>query len=161
MVQTGDVILVHFLDNQPLGLRFLRQCNGWPLHVTLMPWFSVADEIALQAELARLATRTSQFTTSFGNQIAFNPETDVTLVQDTSGLHQLHLDLLNIATRNGASQRTSNWVGDAYKPHVTHHDGQPIPQTGDALPIYDFSLVRLLADNVCEVVRHFNLGDLG
>jgi hypothetical protein len=159
MVQEGDVIVIHFLERQPVGKRFLRHRNDWPLHVTLLPWFFVPDEAALQAELSKLASATPLISTIFAEQAKFNPTTNVTLVRDATLLHKLHIDLLNSAGKVDAQHRTLEWTGDNYQPHATHHDGQPVPQTGDELVVDNFSLVRMLDGNMCEVVRHFELKD--
>ena len=44
MNKLTDLVLVSFLDNHPEGETFLRNLHsGWPLHITLFPWFGVDD----------------------------------------------------------------------------------------------------------------------
>lgn len=156
-VQAGDVILVHFLVEQPVGLRFLRHRNDWPLHITLLPWFSASDEAKFITELLRLATQSPSFTVSMGEQTMFNPQTKVSLVNDGGKLRQLHLAVLKATAELSVQHRTLQWTGDAYKPHVTHHDAQFVPESGTELLVQNFSLVRLEQGNMCEVLQHFKL----
>ena len=153
MAETGDCILVYFLDEQPLGKQFLRKRKEWPLHITLAPWFEVVDEPALIANLEALAGRTESFSIQLGPVEQFGNNATVTVVVDQTAVRKLQEVLLKVV----ASVRDNRWVGKHYKAHVTHHDGQPSPETGAVLDLSAFWLVRLLPDNVCEIAHRFAL----
>lgn len=87
----------------------------------------------------------------------FNPQTKVSLVNDGGKLRQLHLAVLKATAELSVQHRTLQWTGDAYKPHVTHHDAQFVPESGTELLVQNFSLVRLEQGNMCEVLQHFKL----
>lgn len=156
--QPGDRILVYMLGEQPLGEQFRRKRLEWPLHITLVPWFSVTDEQGLLASIGAFAARERQLEIALGGVEHFNAHTEVTLVAEQVAIHQLHDDLLAAVRAGGGEPRNLQWTGPGYRAHVTHHDNQPIPAIGLTLRIESFALVRLLDGDICEVERNFILG---
>lgn len=156
MPETGDYILVYFLERQLSGKRFLRTRNEWPMHITLVPWFSVSDEQALIRSVQSLAKSTSPFDVPLGDIKGFGNNATVTVAADQSAVGKLHQTLLGLVRD---TVHDMQWVNERYVAHVTHHDGQPVPQPGTVLPVHDFWLVRLRPENMCEITRRFTLGD--
>ena len=158
MAQSGDFILVCFLDDEPVGKTWERSRRQWPLHVTLVPWFGSADGTTLVSALEAVAQRHEQFIVTLGEPEQFNENTTVNVLADQTAVQQLHEDLLNTVETLGVQLTSTQWVRDAYKAHVTHHDGMRTPTTGELVDITNFSLVALQPMNQCKIIQHFNLG---
>jgi 2'-5' RNA ligase len=157
VARIGDFILVHFLDKQPVGGQFLRHRNDWPLHITLVPWFT-ADEELTRTQIAEMGLRLKPCVATFADVVDFNPQTRVTLMHSDGGINTLHERLLEVILRIGGQLRVLEWIGSNYRPHVTHHGNAPIPTSGQLLSMDQFSLVRLVPTNICEVMDHIPIG---
>lgn len=155
--QAGDFIVVHFLQRQDVGTTFLRTRNDWPLHITLATWFTVPDPRQLLQRLVSTAARQKQFDAVLGAEADFDMGARVTLVEQQKDIHELHRSLLVDVHEAAGVVRSERWTGDAYRPHVTHHDNEPAPISGERLRVDGFSLVRLLTGNRCGVSYNFSL----
>jgi 2'-5' RNA ligase len=153
----GDCILVYFLSEQSEGFEFKRTRNDWPMHITLVPWF-VTDAADLDEQLQNCAREAAPFDVVLGDEAQFNPDTRVTIPADTQDISQLHDQLLKCVEASGGKLRTDRWIRESYKAHVTHHDSQPIPRSGDTYRVDSFSMVTLLPGNRCKVTQRFPLG---
>jgi 2'-5' RNA ligase superfamily len=156
--QVGDYILVYFLDEQPVGRRFAKTRNDWPLHVTLVTWFMSDDIDVMKEALQGSAEYSPALQVVLGEDVQFNADTLVSVVADQSGVAMLHGALLATLNEAGVTLRDEQWSGERYTAHVTHHDTEPVPKAGDVLDIAQCSLVKLLPAKVCEVVQHFPFG---
>jgi 2'-5' RNA ligase len=149
-------IIVHFLEEVPIGYTFQRKRDSWPLHITLLPWFTgTSDTVGMQC--TRFASEETAFQFTFGEQTAFNTTTNVTLLDDYTTMQALHRKLYTLVRQCGGQFQNTKWVGDSYVPHMTHHAGRPVPYKGETRYCMQFSLVTLLADNICRVERHSTL----
>ena len=155
---TGDFIVVHFLQRQAVGTTFLRTRNDWPLHITLVTWFTAPDPNELLRQLAATAAQLKQFDAVLGGEEDFAMDARVTVIERQKDMDQLHRVLLAAAQETGGVVRDGRWTGDAYRAHVTHHDNEPAPGSGERLTVDGFSLVRLLPGNRCGVSYNFLLG---
>lgn len=157
ITRTGDFILVHFLDDEPVGKTWERRRSQWPLHITLVPWFGSASEDELIEALRQFGATRKAFGLVLGETERFNENTVVSLIQNQTDILSLHKDLLTVVQKPGVQLTSTRWVGDAFKAHVTHHEGVRIPQTGGRLSVGTFSLVALLPLNQCKVIHHIEL----
>jgi 2'-5' RNA ligase len=170
MLQT-QYILVHFVETQKIGHRFIRSRAEWPLHITLIPWFTVHAELTTPfiAALTERAQQCCRFDATVGEEHAFTaPNGDkrvpVNLMANQKPFRNLHNQLLNLVRDYYMSFEVTNpYIGDRFRAHITHHtkDGVVYRCTqGDTLHIKDFSLVRLIPGKdtqKCEVVENFYL----
>ena len=154
----GDLILVYFLENQQVGYEFVRTREDWPMHITLVPWFGSADPRLLETDLQKLAHGIRPFTVTLGEEQKLNPETTVHVVADSVEIRRLHEALMMLSEAAGGKLRTDRWILGRYKAHVTHHETQPLPQTGGTYTVGAFWLVSLLPGRRCKVVAKFELG---
>jgi 2'-5' RNA ligase len=158
MVKEGDHIVVHFVEPQPLGLRFERTRQAWPLHITLAPWFRIADIGKLTVSLFDAASKIPPFEAEVGGEAMFGPNGNVpvNLVVPQTAELELHQAVIGAIYDQSAKFVNDRWIGDAHRPHVTHHNTDRL-QEGDVIAIEDFHLVQLLPHNICEVVGQFSL----
>jgi 2'-5' RNA ligase len=159
-MQAGSLILVHFLEEQAEGYRFERKRNQWPLHITLVPWFTVADEEVLKACLTSVMQTTEAFAVTVGEQVLFggHQEIAVNLISDQTDVVRLHHSLMALLQGMMVRIYDTHWTGAAYRAHITRHDAPHQWRTeGSKENFYDVHLVRLLAGNVCEIAERFVL----
>ncbi len=117
-VRAGTYLVVHFLKPCNAGDGFAA--DAWPLHITLLPPFSVTgpvDEDALGSVLRRHAPMEVRIhePTLFGAR----HDIPVNLVEEDEDLQALHEALYDFFTEAGASFRESKHVREGYRPHVT------------------------------------------
>jgi 2'-5' RNA ligase len=158
MATTGDYILVCFLDEEPIGKRWQRSRNSWPLHITLVPWFNLTQPATLVKQLRAIASQLRPFMVTFDKAESFNEHTMVTLLREQQDVMVLHENLLQALGRLNAHLTSGAWIHDNFKAHVTHHRGMHIPQGGEALRISKISLVELAPMNYCKLIQQFELG---
>jgi hypothetical protein len=157
-MKPGDYILVHFVKPQPVGLRFERTRHEWPLHMTLVPWFSVGDDEELEVGLSEVAGKFSSFKVVVGEEAMFGPYGDVlvNVIANHEADLPLHLALVEMLKANKAEYFNDRWVGLGHRAHITHHTQERCHE-GDELLVDDFHLVRLTPPNTCEVIKRFAL----
>jgi 2'-5' RNA ligase len=162
MPKTGDLILVHLVDERPIGTQFERTRNAWPLHITIAPWFMADEHVATQC-LTTVAASITPFAVQVGERQLFGGDHDIPVnvirPQDQQSLKHLHKAFVAALRGAAASFVSEQWMGDRYRAHITKHD---VPggerHEGDGEQIDAVHLVRLLDNNICEVVRRIPLG---
>lgn len=164
-------ILVHLVEDAPVGYTFRRSRGAWPLHMTLAPWFALLADHAVQlrTQLADTLSSLQPFTAIVGGEALFGPERDVpvNLVSPIDRLVALKQQLDVLLEANSAEQLHHEYRGvtGGWRPHITHHADMAGTLhrrfEGDELTVDRVTLVRLLsaADGVnCQIVEHFALG---
>lgn len=160
MSKFGSLLLVSFFDGAA-SARFNR--SNWPMHLTLVPWFSAesADNKKLSLALHRAARQHLAFNIIIGEQKLFGPDKNVPVHIITSPEpKQLHELLVEEVEKAGYSIENKRWTGDRYQAHVTWYSYDHAEQ-GAELPLREFSLVRLIEGNNCEVLEDFKLKGTG
>lgn len=161
MVKPGDLIVVHLVDKVPVGYTFERRRLSWPLHITLVPWFSAADEAVVDESLEAVAAKYQPFTATVGEITHFGAQNEVVvnIIEDNSSLDTLHGDVYKTLTDLQVVFVSEQYVGKQYRAHITRHepDGH-FKSAGDIEPIADFHLVRIKDSNTCEVIKKYTLG---
>ena len=140
-------VIVYLLDPLPDGAGF--QAKDWPLHVTLLPPFTVDIEPdVLCAELAHVAELNRPVTTNIIGKDLFGRHGTVPVktMDKPDGLQQLHDGLAKLATDLGATHVDPRHLGEGYRPHVSDkHHGQA--DVGQTVHIDNFSLVQIIRES--------------
>ncbi len=155
----GALVLVAMVDPASVPSTFRRKLLEWPLHVTVAPWFSVPDEDLFIQFLERNLPSEPSFESLMGEDAAFGADNEipVTLVSNREPFAVLHNYLLEAIHGYDGVMLVNTWIRENYKPHVTHH-GENRLFPGDTFMVRSLTLVRLLDEDVCEVVTSFALG---
>lgn len=163
MPARGDLIVVHFVEPVMVGARFVRTRNTWPLHITLVPWFSATDEAAVVTQLQEVATASEPFLVQVGAERAFGPQQEIPVhiiePNDQPLVRKLHEQLTATLRQLLVTFESERWMGEHFTAHITHHQ-EPFRarREGEHLTVEVLHLVRLEEHNVCEIVRQFRLG---
>lgn len=135
-----EYMVAYLIEPLHKGAEF----TAWPLHLTIIPWFSGTDNGAVKA-IKTVVRQTQPFTVKAGGKDFFGPKKDkpVRLMQHSSGLYELHNDLLDGLSEHGFVLASASYTGKDYRPHVTdkHNSGL---ETG----------MRLLIDRVELIEAH-------
>jgi len=111
-------IVVSFLE--PLENGFNFSCKEWPLHITLLPNFTIKGSLnELINKLGELASIVSAFDVEVGNNERFGPngEVLVSLIKPNENILSLHNVLVDVAKLYVFD--TPQYIGDGYRPHAT------------------------------------------
>ena len=141
-------LIVNFVHKTPED-GFLFDGSSWPLHMTLVPPFSVpTDTIEVLAEIERNLTNFQPFSTSVGADAAFGRRrtVPVSLINSTPQLQRLHEMLLKSVTELGGEVVTPIYSGKGYKSHVTFQKSGRL-QPGQKIDINNVSLVDRRPDD--------------
>lgn len=160
-MKTGSLILVSMIRPAQLEQTFRRKRLEWPLHVTLVPWFQIQDAPRFITRLGEFTASKQEFTSTIGTDELFGADRDVpvSLFSDSAELTLLHNELITFVESQGARfGAEGQYIKDAYRPHVTQH-GQSRLHEGDDVEVSAITVVRLLDDDVCEVVATVPLGE--
>lgn len=116
-----DFVIVVMLEPQKVGFRF----NLWPLHITLLPWFSAPDVTAVEEACSEVVDEFKPFTVRAGERAYFGAgrRLAVKLIEDSGQLKNLHKKLLSAVTEKGW-EVPGRYTGDQFKPHVTQKRGR-------------------------------------
>ena len=112
---THEYILIALLDDHRPGDAFAQ----WPLHVTLVPWFSPLDLNQFIEELKSKAGMYTQITSTVGEQRIWGPHT-VNVIDRVPVLQELHTELLALVRLHGRLLINEQYTGENYTPHITH-----------------------------------------
>lgn len=160
-------ILVHLAEPHKPGFTFRRYADPWPLHITLVPWFSVPESEAALVDALRAAARTvAPSDVQVGAQAMFGPNADipVNVIDDQVVVRCLHLVFMDAVESQQAVFNGYPYVRSAYHGHITRQtkDGQTYgKREGEIEHVSSVTLVRLTPDEqgeLCEVVATFPLG---
>ena len=156
----NEHLVVVMLESVPAGVEF----ELWPLHITLVPWFPVRDEVKLDKVLSSIAIKHSPVTAKVGEVTMFGPRRDipVSLLTNDGDLFRLHWNVFQTLENNGFHIQQQTHLGQNYRAHITHQDGQIEPM-GESLRIDNFTLVRQYRQKetgamIKSVVRDYELG---
>jgi 2'-5' RNA ligase len=162
-MSANSYILVHFVERQSVGTKWLRKREEWPFHITLVPWFDTVNRYALDSLLEQIAKSTAPFEALVGKRITFGETVNVHLIDDQADVKRLHTQLL--AVLQGLDfqfQSDSIYIADNYRAHITEHQVGNTLAPDDQVDFSDFSLVQLLElpnGQCCEVLKNFSLQD--
>jgi hypothetical protein len=123
MLETKAVI-VYFIENTPLSLRFTK----WTNHITIVPPFITRNIDLLNKQVASICERIPSFNYTIGDLDHFGPNRSITVNRIRKGpdLTKLHVALFNIAKLHDANISTQHVLNE-YTPHITHNS-LPLPQ---------------------------------
>lgn len=159
----GSNIVVSFLRPQAQGFTFERTADGegWPQHITLLPWFTLSAELSEEVAISVLeevAHRNPPFPVTVGQNAQFGPKHNVpvSVIEPSKSCRKLHTDLVRTFAVNGAAFVSRAYMGKNYQPHITHNN-EPQPRRGKIVQINELSFVRFLGEKICRVVRNFPL----
>ncbi len=175
MQDLRSLIIVHLVEKRAEGTIFARTRADWPLHVTLVPWFSVADDQrdALLSQLNHYATKKTPFSVHIGKEELFGVGMDipVNLIAEQVPVASLHEELMAIVGRYGKQFRQNAGqflsVQQNYRAHITHHqatDGAHRRYAGDEELFESITVGRLLDNHgvqVCEIIDNIELKGQG
>lgn len=158
-MKPGALVLVAMVDPGAMPATFRRKRLEWPLHVTVAPWFTVPDESKFIQFLENHLQSEQGFEAVMGEDAAFGAsgEIPVTLVQNRQPFGLLHNYVLEAIYDHGGEMLVNTWIRENYRPHVTHHGANRL-FPGDVFMVQSLTLVRLLDEDLCEVVTSFSLG---
>jgi hypothetical protein len=156
-MESSRQILVCFADNVSLGYVFERKRNSWPLHVTLVGWFSSSDDKKVTQALADVAASFSGFNAEVGQEEQFGDNAVVNLMKDQTPFLRLHNNLSEAVIKNGGIVEEDRFTGKNKIAHITQH-AENRKYEGDRLVVNDFYRVCINSDNMCEVTDQFMFG---
>jgi 2'-5' RNA ligase len=124
------------------------QDQDWPLHVTVMPWFSVPkkfedeliDEVADYTRTVRPLRVIGDVDKIFGPLGKPLEEVKVRTLRNTARIALLHTGILDIINHYGAEVH-SPYIRDLYQPHVTYQRGSGIEKDQEII-LENLQLVR-------------------
>lgn len=132
------------------------QFAEWPLHVTVVPWFTLPEQMrpAFINRVTNLTHRLSPITITGDEEAWFGERHDIRVmkVRHMGALATLHSELLHDIEESG-SQVFSEWLDDEYAPHVTFHDGQSL-ETGESAELKEMQYIRMDMTTRRKVVEH-------
>lgn len=121
------LVLISAIEELNKGDTFEDQ--DWPLHVTVMPWFSVPKQfepglihsLANQMHQVRPQAVVGDQNELFGDRKTI----EVRTLRNIGKLATLHVSVLGILNRIGG-EVNSPYIRDLYRPHVTYQHGKGI-----------------------------------
>ena len=136
----------------------------WPLHITIVPWFSVQAnrEAELEALLAKLRAKHKAMPVTVGESVKWGERT-VDLIEQNNDLHQFHNDVLSTLDAANFTIHSSQYVGDNYRPHITRQSSGRVNQT--SLILTKFALIKQVKNSqtgemLKQIVKEYPLSDL-
>jgi len=126
------------------GVEF--KSDEWPHHVTVIPWFDTDSPDVGRRLLSGMAERYDRAKATVGEMALFGVDEDVKVSRLVSDdLVNIHTTGLGMLRDLGLEVNNSRFIGQGYKPHITHHDTGAIPRKGDELTIKSLSLIERIA----------------
>lgn len=160
MNKATDLVIVSFLDDHKEGNTFVRSKHGgWPLHITIYPWFGVKNFDKFEQELTSITEFTRPFIVEVGEERMFGKDQDVPvrIIENQSNLIKLHKKFDEIVASDG-ELFDSSWIRDKYNAHITFHHGARMPVEGEAVEVNHVYLVKMLDDDNCRFLKKYPLG---
>ena len=158
MVRVGSLAIVYFVEQQLEGWTFSRA--HWPLHLTLVPWFTVTDEEAVLRSLEQVAHETQSLTLAVGGieQFGTNGDVPVNIIKNQAPAKALHDVLVDTLAKANTTFNDDRFMGQSYVAHVTRHVADRRQSNeGENVLVTNFHLVRLIDKNTCLVGQQFDL----
>lgn len=128
-----EYTIVALLEDVSVGETIIK----WPLHVTILPWFSFYDYSAFLNQIHDIAQKTEPIEIRVGTRATWGVNT-VNVIDYSIALHRLHEEILKIASAHGNLRKNGHeFIGRNYTPHITHQ-GRLFVHAG-----YDFTIKRI------------------
>ena len=132
--------LISSLDDIKVGDQF----EQWPLHVTVMPWFSLPEGrlAPFDNRLRNMMHNYKPMTMTGKQEAMFGPESDVRVrvVGDLGAFAVMH-EAMRVLVNDNDGEVLSPYVGDAFVPHITFQGEQGI----DEGQVFTLSGLQLIA----------------
>ncbi len=157
------LVLVSAIDELRKNDTFEDQ--DWPLHVTIMPWFSMPLKLEQEfidsiADYAHTVAPVSLFGDK--NEFFGTDEFKSIKVRTLRGIAQatlLHTGVLDIVTRY-AGEVDSQYIRGMYRPHVTYQQGRAIDEDEKVI-LQQMQLIRGDATGIRRVENVFHFTEDG
>ncbi len=162
-MKQGALLLVYLVEKHRVGYSFVRSRHKWPLHITLVPWFSISPdrEALLVNNIELFLKSTTPFEVIDTQNELFGPDGDipVRVVAAQESLKSIHICLLDLIEQGGGkiNDQEVQWIGDNYRAHITIHDNDNREDQTKEL-IDEVTLLRLVENNYCRVEQKFKIG---
>ncbi|QDY89632.1 2'-5' RNA ligase family protein [Arthrobacter sp. UKPF54-2] len=142
-----NLIVVAFLEPVTEGMEFPR--DAWPLHITLVKFDVVDDELAGRvAALMDAPVRAALGSTvTVGVEAGFGRggSVPVSLIDASAPLQGLHEALVGVVEALSGRVATPGYTGAGFRPHVSHRAGKA-PRAGENLELDRIALVDMAPD---------------
>ncbi len=129
-------LLTYFVEPMQIGRTF----SDWPLHITIIPWFSVKNIEQADEALEQIAGNHQPLKAIGSTRETFG-EHDVCLVEPADVLRTIHKAVYASLQSLDARFISTEFFGDNYNPHVTTQ-GEAIFAVGEHILLNGFYLVR-------------------
>lgn len=136
-------VVVSFVEPQNAPLDFAA--SQWPLHVTLLANFTIAQPLErLIDDLALFAQATRPFDIRAGEDAMFGPTGNitVTLITPSQDIINAHNKLISITEGLGATYDEPEFNGAGYRPHATIRGSSRLRNKQQVM-VNSFSLVDM------------------
>lgn len=118
----------------------------WPLHITLVPWFSAENETELVSSLrSQIPRKIGMIQGKVGRKTWFGYDLPVRLMEPKEDFQRLHSALILAVKRAGGELRAKTYTGVRFTPHITVR-GQRTIEGGHKLIIAKLTLIKNLSD---------------
>jgi 2'-5' RNA ligase len=158
---TQKYALVQFVKPPVDGFEY--PSSDWPLHVTVLDTFKASWTSPQIIAHMQKALHSHKPFTVHADETRFFGETgdiEVTLVDRSSQLMNLHTDLLNALKGGGLVLNDPQFAGEGFLPHATvQKDARLV--AGEAFTFYAISLVDMFPDDDAYKRRVIDTVDLG
>ncbi len=152
MSSNHDFVIVATVEPQDVGLRF----SEWPLHITLVPWFSAPGIETVKQICESAVTGIKQFSVTVGQREYFGQrKLPVKLIEPNPRIVELHMKLLQSINHQGWDV-PGRYTGNQFRPHVTRHHGKDAE--GSVL-ITDMYIVERLSQGYREIKAKIGLSE--
>lgn len=130
----------------------------FPVHVTLMTWFSMPRERVFMNKLQNFAYTYGPQEIAGGDEAMFGKEADIRVrkLGRSGALYAMHADLLAMIRGLDGEVWSGGFVGDDYIPHVTYQEGRGLSE-GEAVTLSRIQLISGDETGPRRVVADFGL----
>lgn len=160
MTYSQKYTVVHFLNPLSEGQEF--SMDNWPLHTTLADVFAIDLNDKLYVDLQSFASFRKPvlaYAIDDAKLGSIDNEINVTLLEKTPDLQNLHDKLVDLLTKNGAVFNSPQFTHDGFLPHCTIQNGSRI-KNGNEVKVQQFSIVDMFVSNDWRqrrVIKNFSL----
>lgn len=149
---TKEYVVVALIHPMNMGDVF----ESWPLHMTLVPWFTLDNKRLFMDDAQKLAKRYSRIDSVVGEVRQWG-NLSVNVLERTPRLHSLHIDLLQLVRSHGQLKVREQYTGEHYTPHITHQKYTSVMK-GEHVVISSIYLVEKSADSrLKKVIYRFDI----
>ena len=134
----------------------------WPLHITIVPWFSVSAEreLKLDALLSELAAKHRSMPITVSGSVTWG-ERIVDLIEQNNELHRFHNEVLSDLDAANFIIHNRQYVGVQYRPHITRQASGRVSQK--KLNLTKFALIKQVKNSqtgemLKQIVKEYSLG---